>query len=121
MRRYILLTMSFLVCWAGSCLAQGQFSRSYVTPFPKGDTYTVYVAGASLAQGLYSSLNKTFSKDRKLEAKNRVKIIAGLARQKAFNWTKELDALAAREKMDILVIFLGLKELATIRQKGETV
>ncbi len=94
-----------------------QFSRSYITPFPKKGKYTIYVAGASLANGLAKGLATSFVKDRNTEVKSQIRYESGIARLGKFQWEKELLSLVKQPDIDILVIMLGLNERSSIRVK----
>lgn len=91
-----------------------QLSRSYINPFPQGGRYKVYVVGSSLAAGLAGGMTKAFEKDRTLEVKSHIRYNAGLINQRRLNWDKELRSLAEKDRMDIVVILLGLKEASSI-------
>ncbi len=91
-----------------------QLSRSYINPFPQGGRYKVYVIGSSLAAGLAGGMNKAFEKDRTIEVKSHIRYNSGLINQRRLNWNKELLGLAERDRMDVIVVLLGLKEASTI-------
>ncbi|MGH1349537.1 MAG: SGNH/GDSL hydrolase family protein [Methyloligellaceae bacterium] len=112
-----LLVLSFTFTGSSTLVANAQsdqLSKTYITPFPQGGKYKVYVVGASLAQGTYNGLVSAFSKDRNIELKSRIKYSSGLAVSRGFNWKNDLEALVAQDKMDIVIVLIGLKELSTI-------
>ncbi len=122
-RGFFLVSLILLIFYAFSVFSKvyaqsaDQFSRSYITPFPKGNKYSIYVAGASLASGMSTGLKNAFSKDKNIEVKNIIKYRSGLITQRRFSWKKQLSSTAKEAKIDILVVFLGMNELGSVRSK----
>ncbi len=117
----LLLSIAILTFETSLANAQSgeQLSKTYITPFPQEGRYKVYVAGASLAQGMFHGMQSAFAKDKNIEVKSRIKYSSGLANLRGFSWKKDLEALANQENIDILVIMIGLRELSSI-YKGRT-
>lgn len=96
-----------------------QLAKSYITPFPKNEKYTVYVVGDSLAAGVYKSLEETFQNDRRLQLKSSFKYRSGLARTDAFSWKTHLQRIAKQETVHMVVMLVGLAERRSVRIAGQ--
>ena len=118
---FLLLLLTIFSLLPGDLYAQttNQFSSSYITPFPKAGKYTVYIAGASLANGLANGLSGAFAKDKNTEVKKFISYNTGLARLRRFQWKNELGKLSKKSDIDILVILFGLNEQGSIRIKKQ--
>ncbi|MEM7619455.1 MAG: hypothetical protein AAF228_03165 [Pseudomonadota bacterium] len=97
--------------------AQGveQLTRSYLTPFPKGEKYTIYIIGDAFAGSVKNSLEEVFKDDRRLQIKGALKSASGLAKIRGFNWNNKIRTLLRQEKIHAAVILLGLQEHRNIR------
>lgn len=97
-----------------------QFSRSYLTPFPKGNQYKVFVVGDALAAGVQNGLLDAFENDKRVEIKGAIKYRSGLARVRSFSWKNHVRSLLRQEKIHAVVMLVGLGERRNIRYKGKT-
>ncbi len=96
-----------------------QFSRSYVTPFPSGERYRLYVFGDSLGDGIGEGLTTAFQDDGRIEIVKHIRSRAGFIPNKSFNWEKYLKGVLKGEDVHIAVIMAGVNERYSIWSKGE--
>ena len=102
-----------------AAMAQGALpiTRSYVTPFPDGDRYQLYVLGDSLADGIWTGLKQAFPRKAAMDIIRQSRPGTGLARVRPFNWNIVIDRLLNVNKMHIAVIMMGINDARPIRLK----
>ena len=94
-----------------------QYSRSYVTPFPEGDRYRLYVFGDSLGDGIWAGLYRAFRPDRNVDVVKKSRVSTGFVRVDYFDWNARLRSIAKAEKFHIAVIMVGANDMQPIRVK----
>lgn len=100
--------------------AQIPITRSYVTPFPDGDRYQLYVLGDSLADGIWRGLNQAFPTRTTMDVVRQSRAGTGLARVGSFNWNRVVDRLLNVNKVHLAVIMMGVSDAKTIRFKRKS-
>ncbi len=111
------LTLPLLLLASTVARAQGALpiTRSYVTPFPDGDRYQLYVFGDSLADGIWNGLKRAFPPNTGMDVIRQTRAGSGLARVRAFNWNLVIDKLLNVNKVHLAVVMLGVSDAKTIR------
>lgn len=92
----------------------GQFSRSYITPFPPGNQYRLVVLGDSLGDGIWSGLYRVFKEDANVEVIKRSRVSTGFARTDYFDWNANLDGILRSEPVHIAVVMVGANDVQAI-------
>lgn len=110
-----------LVASIGTAQAQSfnqftQFSRSYVTPFPEGDRYKLYVFGDSLGDGIWAGLYRAFRPDNNIEVVKKSRVSTGFVRVDYFDWNSRVQTITKAEKFHIAVVMVGANDMQPIRQ-----
>ena len=108
----LLLTASFfaaLLVVTPRAQAQGSLlnTRSYVTPFPDGDRYQLYVFGDALADGIWGGLAGAFANTGMVAPYKQTKRGSGFTNIRRFNWNRTLDNLLNVNKAHIAVVMIG--------------
>ncbi len=88
---------------------------SFLTPFPANDVYSIAVVGDEYAEGLLFGLQATFQGDTRLNIRPRVYTLDGLSRGEFDEQILRLDEDLKREPADIVIIMVGARDLAPIR------
>lgn len=96
-----------------------QYSRSYVTPFPEGDRYKLYVFGDSLGDGIWAGLYRAFRPDGNIDVVKKSKVSTGFVRVDYFDWNTRIRKITKAEKFHIAVIMVGANDMQPIRVKGK--
>lgn len=94
-----------------------QFSRSYVTPFPEGDRYRLYVFGDSLGDGVWAGLYRAFKPDGNVDIVKKSRVSTGFVRTDYFDWNKALSGVLKTEKVHIAVVMVGANDVQSIRTR----
>ncbi len=97
----------------------GQYSHSYVTPFPEGDRYKLYVFGDSLGDGIWAGLYRAFKPDGNIDVVKKSKVSTGFVRIDYFDWNTRIRKITKAEKFHIAVIMVGANDMQPIRLKGK--
>ena len=88
---------------------------SFLTPFPVNDVYSVAVVGDEFAEGLLYGLQAAFQGDTRLTIRSRVYPIEGLSRAEFDEQVLRLDEDMKRDPADIVIIMVGARDRAPIR------
>lgn len=96
-----------------------RFTRSYVTPFPEGDRYRLYVFGDSLGDGIWAGLYRAFQSDDNVEVVKKSKVSTGFVRVDRFDWNEHIRDITSSEKFHIAVVMVGANDMQPIRHDGE--
>ena len=94
-------------------------SRSYVTPFPAGDLYKLYVFGDSLANGISDGLERALVADGRIEIVRKTVYGASFSRSKASDLRAFVDKTLKTETIHIVVLMLGINERPSVSEKGK--
>lgn len=122
LRQVTVLALS-LACLAASAVTAGaqsfnqvaQYSRSYLTPFPEGDRYRLFVFGDSLGDGIWAGLYRAFSPDDNMEVVKKSRVSTGFVRLDYFDWNDRIKDIARAEKFHIAVVMVGANDMQPIR------
>jgi uncharacterized protein len=88
--------------------AQDQFTGSYITPFPAGDTYRMQVYGDAFGEGLLGGLNDAFAGEARVQLQKRRRPLAGLMRPELGDELKAEEA--SKDTVHIAVVMLGYND-----------
>ena len=121
---YLAIALSSIAATVNVAQAQsftqfGQYSRSYVTPFPEGDRYKLYVFGDSLGDGIWAGLYRAFRPDGNIDVVKKSKVSTGFVRVDYFDWNTRIRKISKAEKFHIAVIMVGANDMQPIRVKGK--
>lgn len=94
-------------------------SRSYVTPFPVGDLYKLYVFGDTLGDGISSGLEKALYADGRIEVTRKSGYGLGFSRRKSSDLKAVVDKTLKTDSIHIVVLMLGINERQSITVKGK--
>ncbi len=94
-----------------------ELSRSYITPFPEGDRYRLYVFGDSLGDGIWAGLYRAFQRDGNIDVVKKSRVSTGFVRVDYFNWNTALSAIVKRERFHIAVVMVGANDMQPMRVK----
>jgi uncharacterized protein len=103
----------FLIIVFLSAPARAEDEKPYL---PQKPSYTVMVAGDSLAAGLWSGLARVAESNLRLSIDGRYKEDSGLARPEVYDWNTALPKILAANPVDIVVIMLGSNDAQSIRE-----
>ncbi|MGI9386202.1 MAG: SGNH/GDSL hydrolase family protein [Methyloligellaceae bacterium] len=92
-------------------------SRSYVTPFPAGDLYKLYVFGDTLGDGIANGLETALHADGRIEVVRKSRPGSGFARSKSSGLKAVVEKTLKTETIHIIVVMLGINERQTIKVK----
>jgi hypothetical protein len=93
----------------------GQYGRSYLTPFPEGDRYRLYVFGDSLGDGIWAGLYRAFRPDNNVDVVKKSRVSTGFVRVDYFDWNDRIQSIAKSEKFHIAVVMVGANDMQPIR------
>jgi len=94
------------------------WTQSYINPFPKADTYKLYVIGDFLAAGLATALPAALDEAASVEILQETRNSSGLARPDQYNWSRRIEDIVNEGQMHIAVIMLGANDRQRIRAAG---
>ena len=119
LRHYPLFAALALFCLALSASEpRAQLATSYITPFPKGEAYELFVLGDSLADGLWDGLAAQLSDDPEVRVSRKSSGAAGFTGRSYERWRSYVARLAEREEFEIAVIIAGVYDRRSIRLDG---
>ena len=103
------------VALAGAHSARAQVTGSYITPFPNGGTYKIYVFGDSLGNGIWSGLYGAFRGDASVRVVKKSKAASGFVRNASYDWNKVIARITGSEDFDIAVAMFGANDRQKMR------
>lgn len=110
-RAVLLVLLASMVWSVGAVLpakAQDNFGiDSYITPFPKNDTYQVRVAGDSLAAGLQYSIAETIGRDPRVQVSKDRWSFKRMTARSFDRKVKDLRSSTYRENINVAVFMVG--------------
>lgn len=114
------LALACLALMTASANAQSfnqvaQYGRSYLTPFPEGDKYRLFVFGDSLGDGIWAGLYRAFTPDDNIEVVKKSRVSTGFVRLDYFDWNDRIKDIAKSEKFHIAVVMVGANDMQPIR------
>jgi len=123
---WVLRLVAALVClggvvWQpGDGRAQGGIdelpSRSFITPFPEGDSYDVELIGDSWADGLIHSIRKLFADDARVRLRSKVRELKGLASRGS---ARTIRAIGNETSLsNIAIVMTGAYDYSSVRSAG---
>lgn len=119
--RFLLNALCLLILSVGSAHAQTVIpsSRSYLTPFPEGDKYNIYVIGDSLGEGLWSGMRDILRDDRQFQLFRKIHYGTSFARATGTDWAARLEDILRNENVHVAVLYSGAAERQNIWAKGK--
>jgi hypothetical protein len=102
------IVVALLLAAVAGARAQEQFSGSYITPFPAGDTYRMQVYGDAFGEGLLGGLNDAFSSEARVQLQRRRRPLAGIMRPDLEDELKAEEA--SKDTVHIAVVMLGYND-----------
>lgn len=116
----VLVCLCALVWPPGDARAQGGIdelpSRSFITPFPEGDSYDMEVIGDSWADGLIHSIRKVFADDARVRLRSKVRDLKGLASRGS---ARTIEAIGKDTNLpDIAIVMTGAYDYSSVRFVG---
>lgn len=123
MSRLLALLALSAACLAAMAVTAGaqsldqsaQYGRGYLTPFPEGDRYRLFVFGDSLGDGIWAGLYRAFRPDDNVEVVKKSRVSTGFVRLDYFNWNDRIRDIARAEKFHIAVVMVGANDMQPIR------
>jgi hypothetical protein len=94
--------------------AQGLHRAEYVTPFPKGDDYELFVFGDSIAVGVWEGLAQSFTKADDIKLVKKARASTGLSRSDVYNWHTALETFLRTSEVNIAVVVFGANDAQTL-------
>ena len=91
---------------------------TFVSPFPKGETYKIFVFGDSLASGLFDGLRKGLRLAPNVRVENRTRPSARLTRLRPYDWVSSMHSIVKSEPFDIAVMNFGVNDRGFVRIDG---
>lgn len=116
-----LLALALALCLAGPAGAQSSdpLSRTYITPFPEGDVYKVFMLGDWLSDGVWQGLVAELDDEAQVEVLNKTDGSGGIGRNDGKLWDKIAEDLAVTQPVQVAVLFFGLADRSWIRVDGK--
>ena len=111
--------LAFIMLAAAPTGAQGiaQFSRSYVTPFPKNDQYRLAAFGDSLGDGMWAGLYRAFKPDANVDVIKHSRVSTGFVRNDYFDWNRRIKGILKNQPVQIAVVMVGANDMQAIRHE----
>jgi len=95
--------------------ASGGGRSTFVTPFPDGGTYKVFVFGDSLGNGLHGGLKQALRLEPDLRVDNRSRPGSRLMSSKGSDWVATMKASVRDDAFNIAVMTFGVNDRVAIR------
>lgn len=115
---HVLLALAAMLA-AGAAVGRAQtvdaLTTSFITPFPEGERYRIYVFGDSYADGVWAGLMPAFTQSGLAEVVNRGEEVHGLARNDGTTWDAIVSAIPQAEPFQIAVVVFGVNDRINMR------
>lgn len=118
MRRPLVLLALLAAAALAAAQARAQedaSGASFLTPFPKGDVYSIAVVGDDLAEGLFYGLQETFLSDARVQVAPKPVMLNGLMRPDHDEKVVSLEEDLKRNPPALAVIMLGAWDRVSLR------
>lgn len=119
----LLAAIAALFAMAPAARAQAidSLTTSYITPFPEGEKYRIYVFGDSYADGIWAGLMPAFTQAALAEVTNRGEEVHGLARNDGTTWHEIVAAIPQAEPFQVAVVIFGVNDRINMRVEKKAV
>lgn len=113
----LLIVSASLLAATGPLRAQAidNLTTSFITPFPEGEKYRIYVFGDSFADGVWAGLVPALTQGALAEVTNRGEEIHGLARNDGKTWDAIVNAIPQAEPFQVAVVIFGVNDRINMR------
>ena len=91
---------------------------SFVTPFPDGGTYRVFVFGDALGNGLHEGLRHGLRLEPDIRVDNHSVGNSRLSRKRPIDWPEHLSQIAQKSSFEIAVMTFGVSDRGSMSVNG---